>query len=1580
MQESEIISLGRKLTEKSIGDVVESIVSAYQGSSHEDTINIDGSDLEWVSNQGVLVLSALLKYIIFSDRRFYLTFLKRGSSEGLGSRRARPIVQLWEFWKIYEVIPSEEYKVYFDIDGNFVERARKRFGIQLQAQEIYDWYRITPIIALDYLDKYDDKILSKHLEKVFDLNQATIDVLASANLDLPFHNETLSLIVAKELYENFLDHFESNIFVSNNDFAFMSLALKWRHKSSKSYKTQSVQNILKSNFESEQFKEALDFFYDRNSRFYRDRAILELSLLDFGKGIPQTLKEDFEREYPNRSFSSESELDSAILKYAFSHTSSRHPIKDSFSARASLPRGLFDLISVVRRFQGMLFATSGFGKILFDFTENKSIDDAFKRILTDISFPGTLISIYIPEWQNWLQYDESSIKPYSDFDNYSFIKDSYRFVSFFEIHRKLIAAKIDKKELYNKLLEFLIRDIKTQRSSIIYFDFRGYDLDTRAAKKVIHFLISDHFVNLRNNVIVLNPPPPEFLDGIRDEVNTLRDVEKKFRYHPTPFVYSIPEIESIEVYWLGVFAENDIEKLNDLLLEEHDLRKTDFYEPEQVVGHLNYFDLHGNLKTVFRRQEVLNAYHRISDTSITDSVQKIVNRYIEREKESVFLCSGNYYQKEYILLFNALSNPSECDFLAESLWALLQRKLGNLEQYAFLAITESSQKLLASLVRSGKLDSKEIVPWDFDADEVFGSPFSGSLKRVRVILVCDVVSTGFMVGQVRKKVKQAGGVLDHVGVLVNAVDPDFQISGINYEDLFEMMTAVVDHPMNKKRRHQIRTSLASGELSVTRINPYTNTPIDLSIKNSNFSRSVLLGNKEFLEMLAEEHIKVGYFRFNHLIHSYFFDMHEILSNESFADKILKMVFSKIPKANLDGIEVVFYPKGAGICNGNIELLKQEVFHNHSIQAYELDRIATSEGWRFPHPAQYLWAATEGKNVLILDDGSCSGESIIQMIDEVAFIGVSRITVVSLIGRVSSYKREFFSRISTIKNAKGDSVEVAIYFGSHWHIPTYHIEENPISAEKSWVDSLLDFPNVPESIRKVAASVSKELNLKGIAEKNNEYLIRGRDGKSIYKKLVAYKQEIGKMTAFRFYREHFSFFDDFIRKYEGIENTPDRYEDVELVCGVLLHEPFLKNRLSKVLPDLIEKLKEFVVALMFGKEFDDLKKLSFDRLTYHWEIKNVIHLLFMLHENEELFKILNPSRVTNLLFSLCKTNSDVNYFLYRLLAYYQIDNTSFREVRFSGKINEIIDKVIVENSEHGEISKKLKRFRAFTATLEIESGSFRNSFRNVRLNYERINDDQFHRDGIRELHDILQSQFIGIINGGFNSKTAKLIESTWDEMRTFYGDLLRLSNGYPGFFAAIDPKILDRIENDDNSLRKSIGLIEEEIHELSDSSRFQFISELEQGIYDEFVGDETKWNKVFNTGGICNLGELVKKGFVEKIKERGYEVNFNDDSEGALIPIPEFVLYEIVFEQLLCNVSHIEKRKVVEVEISRYEDRIILAITTHQLAEENKRAFGSGRGLAILERLNQYPNKMISFKYRPEKASNRFFQIFSFDQA
>jgi hypothetical protein len=1558
--------LRKKVAEKHLDEIIDDFYRAFCENKSEATYIFDFSDVEWMSNEELLTLTALFKSLIDSEIEFKVNFLKNGSSEAINERKARQFVQLWDVWKIFTIVPHADFNLYFDLDGNTIDRFKKRYNITSVAKEIYESYGVTPFVALEKIDSYDDQRIIEKLADTYRLEAATSEILKDNDCYLPFHNETLSSIISKELYENFLDHFTNSVFGSVESSAFLSLVLKKKLNSDK-LDPGSLQAILKRNFEDESLPELIDFYVEKGkSRVYRNRSILQLSFVDFGEGIPKTLK----TSYLNNSGRGYSELhmsqqeDTRILEYAFKYNSSQHELKDKYKQDFTVPRGLFDLLSIVKRFEGAIIARSNYGKVAFDFSNGKSIEDAV-RYFGDQSkfFPGTLFTIFIPERETNSEIDSSSIKPFESIGDYSFSKENVKHVSLFEIQTIQKSKKLDKKDFYNELFNSFLNKVENNEESLIYLDFKGWEIDERVTRKIVFFLCTDYRVNLKNNAIAINPPSKAFLASIKDELLALNDIDRKFKIHPTPFVSF--NNGDLEIFWLGIFSEKDVNKLNDLLFEEHDLRKIDFENPEDIVGHVNSYDLYGNLSSVIDSESILSFYKQKALEIEEQDVLKVIDSCIKSVKDSIYLCNGNYYQYEYLQLFDALSNREKRDFINEILLKKLIDSIDSIKDYVFVGITSSSHKIIDYFETHPNTKNCRFVRlynyFSFENEQDFRSKL---FKHDKVILLCDVISTGYMVSRVHLELNKITASLEYIGVIVNAIDPQYSTHKLTNTKLSSRVVSVYEKPLKKYDRANISSELISGALSVIRVNPFTNTPITQSISESNLEGSVLLENKDFLSLISSEQINVGYYNFNSLIHPYFFNMDSILTQTHSSKALVASLFQKLKNTKrLNKTSIIFFPKNCAIKYLDFEFLRDTILKNHSVEIYELERFSTTEGWRFSHPPQQLKEISNGKEVLILDDGSCSGESILQMIDEVAFLGVSDITVLSVVGRLNDHKREFFSRIKSIEN-KGESINVDIFFGSNWHIPTYYLSKSPVVEEKRWLDELVNFPNTPQFIRAIALEILNEVGPKDVKKGNNNYLVTARDGSSIAKDLILVRDEIGKITDFRFYQESFNFFDDFIAIYESkSKNTrgDSPYKLIETICAVFLHEPYLFDAVRKVVPDVVDKIKEFANRLFWSEKTIDL-----DDLHFKWTRKNLFHLIFILYRDDELFDLLSVKKLKVLINEFVISNSDLSYVLFKMSKYLSFTDTQNATKNYSGNLLLLINKIIEDGGISEDKLRVLKRFRSFAATL-ISDADFESLLSIVKTNYEKITDDKYHNDWMSTHNDTLLIQ-LEVLNSNYNKESERKVLSSFEKISSFIDPILELSRSFPEFFNPLGETIIIDLEK---KLRTKYGQLSDDLFQISPTSDLNEIRKNAGELYDKYIRSESYFYKLFRHLLTMDIKKEYET-FLDSVRNEYENIEieeFGELSSGVSLEIPLKMIREVLFGQLLKNFRHANPDHAIKIEWAKTSTLLKLKITNHCLliSEEN----GGGTGMVQLNSLNNYPNSSISYSYN--RASNLFIQ-------
>lgn len=1575
--------LNKKVAEKHLDEIIDNFYRAFCENKSEATYIFDFSDVEWMSNEVLLTLTALFKSLIDSEIEFKVNFLKNGSTQAINERKARQFVQLWDVWKIYRIVPHSDYNFYFDLDGNTIDRFKKTYKITSVSKEIYESYGVTPFVALEKIDSYDDQRIIEKLHNIYRLEAATSEILEENDCYLPFQNETLSSIISKELYENFLDHFTTSLFGSEASFAFLSLVLKKKLHSDKldpSY----LQAILKKNFEDESLPELIDFYVEKGKPgVYRNRSFLQLSFVDFGEGVPETLKASYLKNSGKgySEFHISQHMDTRILEYAFKHNSSQHELKDRYQQEFAVPRGLFDLLSIVKRFEGAIIARSNFGKVAFDFSNGNSIENAV-RYFGDQSkfFPGTLFTIFIPERETTSEIDSTAIKPYDSIGEYSFRKENVKLVSLFEIQTIQKSKKLDKKEFYNDLFTSFLLKIESNEEYLIYLDFKGWEIDERITRKIIFFLCTDYRVNLNNNVIAINPPSKSFLASVKDELLTLSDVDRKFKIHPTPFVAF--NSDDLEIFWLGIFSDKDVDKLNDLLFEEHDLRRTDFENPEEIVGHINNYDSNGNLLSVFDSESILSFYREKVLQIEDEDVRKIIDPCLKSEQGSIYLCNGNYYQYEFLQLFDALSNKNNRDYLNTILHRKIEQSISDLREHTFVGITSSSHRLVDFFEEKlGGVTANYIRLNNYFSFEEEDGFKHGITKDSKIILLCDVVSTGYMVERFAARLNILGSSLESIGVLVNAIDIDFESFKHNYSEYAGKIISVINKPLKKFSRNDISTKLKNGELKVTRINPFTNTPIIQEIKQNNFGKSVLLINEEFVKLLSLDHILVGYFNFNSLVHPYFFDMHSILSDEEKSKDLIVAVFDKLQQqTSLQEIDLVFYPKSSGIQNIDFKFLQEQYFKSHGTQIFELERFSTNEGWRFPHPPQALIELSLGKNVMILDYGSCSGESISQMIDEVAFLEVSSIVVLSLVGRINDHKREFFSRIKKI-DCGGKDISVQIFFGSNWHIPTYHLSKSPVIEENKWLDQLIQLPNIPQAIKAIVRVIKGEITPKKITDGNSSYLLKTKDGMSIHDELALVRDEFGKISEYRFYREYFDYFDDFIAYHESKkskERGAHPYKKIETVCGVFLHEPYLYDKVKVVIPDVIDRIENFVKLFVVDNDIPEAL------LCYNWNRKDMIHLLFITFKNESLLLLFSKENLIKLLIFAFESQSTLNYFLYKILKYFPLDKSETKHKRFDNELKELL-----ENLDTGDVglNKHLRKFYNFLKTLpsgdDIES-----HLRTLKENYNKEKETDLHDEKISFNHNI--SLILGKIREGIDiiesgekipESLSESIVASWFLALKFISPILTFSISFEEYLAPFPYfKLINSTEKNSDSLRSLVGENDDLIfainHSFSDVEKLKQIERNTKLIQSNFTLN-TEFHKLIENRK-TDWKEFLEI-FEREIMTLGIKAAINNQIQAnhSSILIPKSYARRLIIDEIINNLrNHSKKGDDSEIQV------LIKDIDSNNLQIEisNPIAFlslsnSNGEGTKCLNLLSAC--EYFGFNYNAMVRAEQYHQILKF---
>ncbi len=1578
------IKLSRKFSERHIDDFVRQIYSTYNVNQRLH-YTFDVTQTEWISNQGLLLLSSVLKSFYKENIPFNVVFMEPGKEiSQISKRTLTQILQLWEIWEVWSIVEEKDYSAFFDLDHNRIksikEYLKNNYRINTDnTKALYDRYGITPFQILNNIENYKDDLVIKELDPIFDLNQVIERKLYEANCLHPFVNNTLSSIITKELYENFLDHHSRSFFGNKSSFGFMSMALreKLHRKNPK---------IVESNILQEELPEYTSFFL-KDGKFL-NRSLIQYSFLDFGKGIVGSLKKEYLDR--NLSYSNDEEVsDNEILEFAFKYDSSRHPIQSHLEdEKFFIPRGLFDLLTIVKRYKGLMIVRSNNGRIIYNFSSPEEYQDPLiKSNKSKISFfPGTFITIYIPEITDSKQYDSSVIKPIRSFNEKS--KTDERYVNLIDFER---FSNHSKEKIYNDLIFFLRDKLKSEyeKNFVTYFSFLGCS-DERIIKKTLYFLLTDYIISTANSVIVVHPPSKEIVTSVKNEILDLNSTIKNFKIHPLPLIDI--DNSNMNIDWVGIYNEEDVNQLSDYIYNE-DLTKpiTDFNDPNNLYGNLFHIDDYGNLKSQLPKNELIEIYYEKIKTVENGIVHQLIKRFNCIKKDRLFFCNGNYYQREFIQLINLLNNIPACNLVSKLLMDLLKNNLlTNIESNYFVTVTSSSHKILKSLLDSGFVKEQQcIFVENYHNIDLELIKYSDATKKDFVLLT-DVYSSGGLTKRIKKSLERNSCKLLGVGALIDTSIR--KVENLDTVSLYHL-------PVEKIKRDDLNKK--DDLENIIRINPYTNIPIELT-RDKSFYTNVIFKSEEFIDFLDEEDISMNFKIFNKSLHPYFFNLDKIfqaqnekLENESVS--FLEILFHKTKLAQPN--TVFFYPKNSDINYLDYNLIKSKIFKNHEIDFFELEKFSFEEGFVFPHTTNELSVKINGKNVIILEDGSNSGDSVIQMINEIAIYDPLEINIISVIGKINDHKLEFFSKISSIKSNSGEGIDkvnvpVNIFFGSHWHVSYPKLQDSPNNFEIDWIKYLVDIKNLPLSIKNIGTSILNEIVPQEFYNNDYKYIPKTKETVIPKKELILVRNEIGKIIGHRFYKESFNWFNKFISKYENDNNTRDRMKEIELLSMCLLYEPYLYARLSKILPDVKEKLEEFVDSLIFGNPKRGMKKIDINKhLYFNWSDrkKDILHLFFIVFNDEALIKKLtkeNFIELVNFSKDSFKKINPINYIFYKLLVYFPLKEDEVNKKPYSDELRKII-KSIADDENVLDISSRneLYRFYSFLNTLPSKL-SYSDQLEKIRSFFWENKRPKRHEDRKSFNHNITR-----IIQ---NLKILKLyteqnkdeeigpikmnIRSAWYEIKNDYLDLLvSFYRSYSGFFKP-NPynSTLIKLERKSYSLVELYSYVDEYIfnieQKITDSKSYAKIIEVVAALQTNF-GLESDFKDLFEN---CELhSEEFIQEFINELNAVSSKVviNLSPNLHKLVIRVPVLYLKKLIIKEVIDNLhAYSDLNSILKVDVTNGDEGNIL-INIENVISNNVNEFSSNEGLNCINEISEFTSFNIEYVKEINREENKFLQKF-----
>jgi orotate phosphoribosyltransferase len=1082
----------------------------------------------------------------------------------------------------------------------------------------------------------------------------------------------------------------------------------------------------------------LSFFQEGNE--YRNFDFVEINFHDFGIGITNSLKEKYESEseqdlmtflgnhYNNHSKQKKS---TRILEYALLLFSSRYEIDRKFEVHDFIPRGLFILKDIVKKYQGYLELTSYDAAIALSFKDGKTQIRYGTNNDNGLLFPGTRVKIILPASQSLKQKAKKSDVNHnpeiskSKFKSISFLKE----LADAENELKTLQLKEEKENYKVKLTailfsRFLEQFRKVLRDTVVMIDFSG--IEPKSAdyfNKFIYFIT--HFPLYGNNELILYNLLTKGLNStvIFDTKNTLKS--KGFSPHLIPCISADRTVD-----WLGVnndehnilltqlwIGENNQEFLYENL-KNYDNKIVNIENERQDIK-LNLPDYFTVLKQIETETQLLIqdelenkgiSFYHLSDE------EKNYNDVVVSKRDTCFLASNGRYLIKYISFNEKLYIFQYRRMLATFFVFKLHNAIDDDAKVKkinkILSVTLSSQlignevKDILNNLHDLNIDLVALSNYyNFQNEERFGE----IKPHNKVIIVNDVISTGALTNRIIKSIEIIQAVpLSCLSIVDSRTNPPFS----NDVPVYSLGKLTIEDYDEPPKGYKVEV-----------INPVLNVPT--SMPKSNSKENVLMTREEFLEIINEKYLIVGNLKNISVYFNYFLKTHELLLDDSlngfpvlkkllvilkakkqisiigemrFLSKGLEIIGKNITENKLSlkiekiqkefslisdklspelfdeyAVDVVFYPflSDMGVVENDSTPFLESSLSKNTPKIFPIPRIMTTRGWRFSFPPKFLNVLFKKNklSVLIIDDGSLTGETIMQMIDSISFLSVKSIDVFSIFGRLEDFQKELLSRIKSVQ-VKDAVAPINIYFGTHFNIPVHNNSESPFHIEMREINTLL--------------GKLKDLNIE-LSEHFSSYLNERKENlnKSFYpsskevsynlingvskKDLFIFRDFLGRFGSYKLYAQDLP-----------LDNPNFLIKDDKAILTlltVLNLEPQLYQTFKRIYSK--EKINEITVKIK--NIFYDSEEL----LSEPWMQEFYIKSLFYLSPNQ-FFKAENLIELLIQLNHYCNSgNSSFTYIEYLLilikLNIKTIDN-SLSIKAFENHIEEFILKLKVRDEE------------------------------------------------------------------------------------------------------------------------------------------------------------------------------------------------------------------------------------------------------------------------------------------------------------
>ena len=1244
------------------------VIEKYWHSSFKsEAVIFDFSQLEWISNCEITFIIGWIRALSFNRTAVSIELQSNRdilSTSTKYKRRKHCLDKLLLDWKILHIIPND-----VEIINNGILSKGKEW---LTFSEIIPF----PLIKYDYLS-FDETFDNFYRSECNYLYSSYKGISSQTDIDF-MDSDYLNYSILKELFSNVCLH--SNLQLSKE--CSFSIGLNKRYDTFDDTDYISKNRInelfpLAKDFYTENNKYRNINYVEIAFQDFGIGIVNSLKDRYFSESQDSLLKYFDQEEYDLHLAQNE---DSRIIHYSLLLFSSRFEVDKRFEIHDYIPRGLFIIQEIVAKHHGYLEILSLLGGIGISYKHGVRKIRFVSKKNGKILFPGTQIKISFPSRETKNIKSNNLIANTLNINKSTIIHNIHFLKLYVEAESSLINSLIGELPTnFNVLLlstffQKIQKKIKSiEKGQIITIDLAGVDKNTIEIFNKFTYFITHSPINSTHRVILYNV----LLKDLNSTLifNSSNNIKAK-GLKPFPVPVISPDLT---VEWLGI---KDIEiqcVFTDLWkgdtrkeYQKDYLMKYSRYSSNIILCELvdDQIKLSINLPSFENICEKLKEFisvtiqeeingNGIQFSSLLNNEHNYNNILIKKEN-TFFLNPNGTYQAEYLSFNEKLYNRAYSKMLSSYFVFVLSTCNGfDLSKITkILSVTLSSQ-LLGNEVKNiiERIVDKNI---DLIALSNYNSfqneeRFNDIYKNDQVLVVNDIISTGNLTENICQSIER------------KLATP---IGSISIIDLRNNILNEAEYPVVSLTKYYIEKIESKPYKAIIEwINPILNAPISMRKSKSNVIE--LLAKNEFLDFINESQILVGNIKNNSNYMNYYLDTSELLKrdlknnfvfikslirkfiefkkirvhselntlvkgleivsnntdNERSKEVILKAI-GQLHKINSPTllydykIDIIFFPflSEISIIEENLTPFIELRMDGTIPLIFPLPRIMTSRGWRFTFPPKFLNILTSGSklNILIIDDGSHTGATIMQMIDAVAFLSVKSIDVLSIFGRLEDFQKELLSRIKSIK-VKNNVVPLNLFFGIHFNLPVYNSSDSPILIELREIiqlENLFRDKNVDcghkfsEFLFNLKESLSNSLTPKKAISSKLIYSFILR------KRMLEFRDTIGQFDSYRFFAEDIPTNGDFSFLIESDEAiiTLLYVLNLEIHLYQLIQRLFSKELISKLRNSVFHLLENPIYILTNDQQIFLLKALFLIDTRSFIKSENLVDLVLLMQKN------------------------------------------------------------------------------------------------------------------------------------------------------------------------------------------------------------------------------------------------------------------------------------------------------------------------------------------------------------------------------